>query len=265
MNRIFSSAHGTMIAAGQVNDELIAYHEARARGGAGLIIVEVASVHPTAFYSDHILKAETDECIPAYRRLAERVHSHDCRLFGQLFHPGREVLHSRDGSSTEAYAPSAVPNDRFHVMPRAMPIALVREVIEGYGDAAARLKKGSLDGVEIVASHGYLPSQFLNPKVNVRTDTYGGNFDNRLRFVREIIENIRSKVGDFVIGMRISGDEKDSTGLDDAQAADICEALDGPDSVDYFSVVGGTSATLGGSVHIAPPMFLKRLHRTVCG
>ena len=254
-NRIFSSAHGTMIATGFVNDELIAYHEARARGGAGLIIVEVASVHPTAFYSEHILKAETDECIPHYRRLAERIHAHDCRLFGQLFHPGREVLHSRDGSATEAYAPSAIPNDRFHVMPRAMPTALVREIIEGYGDAALRLKKGGLEGVEIVASQGYLPSQFLNPKVNVRTDEYGGSFENRLRFVREIIENIRSKVGDFVIGMRISGNEKDTTGLDDTQAANICEALDGPDSVDYFSVCGGTSATLGGSVHIAPPMF----------
>ena len=256
-NRIFSSAHGTMIATGFVNDELIAYHEARARGGAGLIIVEVASVHPTAFYSEHILKAETDECIAHYRRLAERVHAHDCRLFGQLFHPRREVLHSRDGSATEAYAPSAIPNDRFHVMPRAMPTGLVREVIEGYGDAALRLKKGGLEGVEIVASQGYLPSQFLNPKVNVRTDEYGGSFENRLRFVREIIKNIRSKVGDFVIGMRISGNEKDTTGLDDTQAADICEALDGPDSVDYFSVCGGTSASLGGSVHIAPPMFFE--------
>ena len=256
-NRIFSSAHGTMIAAGTVNDGLIAYHEARAKGGAGLVIVEVASVHPTAFYSDHVLNAQTDACIAGYRRLADRVHSHDCTLFGQLFHPGREVLHSRDGSSTEAYAPSAIPNDRFHVMPRAMPVNLVHEVIECYGDAARRLKEGGLDGVEIVASHGYLPSQFLNPKVNVRTDEYGGSFDNRLRFVREVIDNIRSKVGDFVIGMRISGDEKDSTGLDDSQAADICEALDGPDSVDYFSVVGGTSASLGGSVHIAPPMFFE--------
>lgn len=256
-NRIFSSAHGTMICSGTVNDQLIAYHEARAKGGAGLVIVEVASVHSTAFYSDHVINAETDACIAGYRRLADRVHSHDCVLFGQLFHPGREVLHSRDGSATDAYAPSAVPNDRFHVMPRAMPIKLVREVIEAYGDAAVRLKRAGLDGVEVVASHGYLPSQFLNPKVNIRTDEYGGSFENRLRFMREVISNIRAKVGDFVIGLRISGDEKDSTGLDDTQAANICEALDGPDSFDYFSVVGGTSATLGGSVHIAPPMFFE--------
>lgn len=254
-NRIFSSAHGTMICTGTVNDQLIAYHEARAKGGAGLIIVEVASVHSTAFYSDHVINAETDACIEGYRRLADRIHSYECTLFGQLFHPGREVLHSRDGSSTDAYAPSAIPNDRFHVMPRAMPIKLVREVINSYGDAALRLKRAGLDGVEVVASHGYLPSQFLNPKVNMRTDDYGGSFENRLRFLREVVANIRSKVGDFVIGLRISGDEKDSTGLDDILAADICEALDGADSFDYFSVVGGTSATLGGSVHIAPPMF----------
>ena len=256
-NRIFSSAHGTMIAPGKVNDELIAYHEARARGGAGLVIVEVASVHPTAFYADHIIKAETDDCIPGYRRLAERVHAHDCSLFGQLFHPGREVLHSQDGSSTAAYAPSAIPNDRFHVMPRAMPVSLIREVVAGYGDAALRLKTAGLDGVEIVASHGYLPSQFLNPHVNVRTDEYGGSLEGRLRFVRKVVEDIRSKVGDFVIGLRISATEQDSSGLDDDEVARICAALDGPDSLDYFSVVSGTSASLGGSVHIAPPMFFE--------
>jgi 2,4-dienoyl-CoA reductase-like NADH-dependent reductase (Old Yellow Enzyme family) len=256
-NRIFSSAHGTMLAAGNVNDALIAYHEARARGGAGLVIVEVATVHPTALYSDHILNAESDECLPGYRRLAERVHAHDCRVFGQLFHPGREILHSQDGSATAAYAPSSVPNDRFHVMPRAMPVDLVREVIEGYGDAARRLKAAGLNGVEIVASQGYLPSQFLNPQVNRRDDEYGDSFENRLRFVREVVADMRSKVGDFVIGLRISGTEQDPSGLTDAEAADICAALDEPDGVDYFSVVTGTSATLGGSVHIAPPMFFE--------
>ena len=256
-NRVFSSAHGTMIAAGNVNDRLIAYHEARARGGAGLIIVEVASVHPTAFYSDHILKAETDECIPGYRRLVERIHAHDCSIFAQLFHPGREVLHSQDGSSTAAYAPSAIPNDRFHVMPRAMPPVLIREIIDGYGDAALRLKTAGIQGVEIVASHGYLPSQFLNPHANVRTDEYGGSFERRLRFVEEVVENIRGKVGDFVVGLRISGTEQDSSGLDDAEVTRICAALDVADGVDYFSVVSGTSATLGGSVHIAPPMFFE--------
>jgi 2,4-dienoyl-CoA reductase-like NADH-dependent reductase (Old Yellow Enzyme family) len=113
-----------------------------------------------------------------------------------------------------------------------------------------RLKRAGLDGVEFLASQGQLSAQFLNPHVNQRIDEYGGNFDNRLRFVKEVIADIRAKVGDFVIGFRISATEQDTTGIDETRASDICEALDVPDGVDYFSVVTGTSASLGGSIHI---------------
>jgi len=243
-----------MLASGSPNDALIAYHEARAKGGAGLIVVEVASVHESNRYSDEILKAESDDCIPGYRRLAERVHQHDCRVFAQLYHSDREILHSGDGSAALAFAPSSVPNHCARVMPRAMPESLVHEVIAAYGDAALRLKRAGLDGVEFLASQGQLPAQFLNPHVNHRTDEYGGNFDNRLRFVKEVIADIRSKVGDFVVGLRISATEQDTTGIDESLAGDICQALDVTDGVDYFSLVTGTSASLGGSVHIAPPM-----------
>ncbi len=256
-NRIFSSGHGTLLAAGNVTDELIAYQRARAEGGAGLVVIEVASVHPTALYNAHMLKVETDECIPGYRRLAEAVHGAGCKVFAQLFHPGREILQSQDGSATAAFAPSAVPNDRFHVMPRAMPREMVREVVESYGDAARRMKEAGIDGAEIVASHGYLPSQFLNPHANIREDEYGGDFKGRLRFVEEVVADMRAKTGDFVVGLRISADERDRGGLGDADVLAICEALDAPDGVDYMSVVAGTSASLGGSLHIAPPMFYE--------
>ncbi len=256
-NRIFSSGHGTLLAAGDVSDSLIAYHRARAEGGAGLVIVEIASVHPTALYNAHMLKAETDDCIPSYRRLAKAVHETGCKIFAQLFHPGREILESQDGSATAALAPSAVPNDRFHVMPRAMPRPLVREVVAGYGDAARRFKEAGLDGAEIVASHGYLRSQFLNPHTNIREDEYGGDFKRRLRFVEEVVADIRAKTGDFAIGLRISADERDRGGLSDTHVLAICEALDTPDGVDYMSVVAGTSASLGGSLHIAPPMLYE--------
>ena len=256
-NRLFFRAHATMLARGTPGDALIAYHEARAKGGAGLIVVEVASVHASNKYSDEILNVETDDCIPGYRRLGQRLHLYDCRVFAQLYHSGREILHSSDGSAAVAYAPSSVPNHRARVMPRAMPKALVQEVIEAYGDGALRLKRAGIDGVEVLASQGQLPSQFLNPHVNQRTDEYGGSFDNRLRFLCEVVSNIRGKVGDFVIGLRISGTEQDSSGIDETLAGDICEALDEPEGVDYFSIVTGTSASLGGSVHIAPPMFFE--------
>ena len=257
-NRILSTGHDTSYATdGRVNERLVAYHRARAAGGAGLIISQVAAVHASAFYTAHCLAALDDSCIDGYRALAEACHEFDCRVFGQLFHPGREVIDLVDGAATVAYAPSASPSERFHVMPRALSSAVIAEIVAGYGDAALRMKTAGLDGVEIVASHGYLPAQFLNPRVNVRTDEYGGDFSNRLRFLREVISAIRAKVGDFVVGMRICGDEKDEEGLKDDEAFQVCEALDGDGELDYFNVIAGTSSSLGGAIHIVPPMAIE--------
>ena len=82
--------------------------------------MQVAGVHETARYTSHLLMATDDDCIPGYRRIAEACHAHDCKLFGQIFHPGREVLDSPDGTAPMAYAPSAVPNERYHNMPRTL-------------------------------------------------------------------------------------------------------------------------------------------------
>jgi 2,4-dienoyl-CoA reductase-like NADH-dependent reductase (Old Yellow Enzyme family) len=255
-NRIVSSGHDTVMAEdGLVTERLIAYHEARAAGGAGLIVVQAAGVHESARYTSHVLMVSDDSCIRGYRRLAEAIHRYGCAVFGQLFHPGREIMESQDGSAPVALAPSAVPTERFHVMPRALPVELLREIVAGYGAGAGRLREAGLDGVEIVASHGYLPSQFLNPRVNRRDDGYGGTEANRLRFLREAITAVRAEVGrDFVLGLRISGDERSHDGLTPEEALAACRALDADGDLDYVSIVAGTSATLAGSVHIVPPM-----------
>lgn len=255
-NRIFSSGHDTVMSEnGLVTDRLIAYHEARAAGGVGHIVVQVAGVHESARYTAHVLMATDDECIPGYRRLAEAIHAHGAAVFGQLFHGGREIMESRDGSLPVALAPSVVPSERFHVIPRAMPLGLIEEVIAGYGSAAHRLRQAGLDGVEIVASHGYLPAQFLNPRVNLRTDRYGGSDENRLRFLREAIAAVRDQVGrGFVLGLRISADEIGHDGLTPDEVLAALATLDGDGMLDYVSVVAGTSATLAGSDHIVPPM-----------
>ncbi len=126
-NRIVSSGHDTVMAVdGFVTDQLIAYQAARAAGGVGLIVVQVAGVHESARYTSHVLMATEDACIPGYRRLAEAVHAHGTAIVGQVFHDGRELMESLDGTLPVALAPSAVPNERFHVMPRAMPIAAHR-------------------------------------------------------------------------------------------------------------------------------------------
>lgn len=255
-NRIVSPGHDTvMTVGGAVSDQLVAYQAARAAGGVGLIIMQAAGVHDTARYTNHVLMAADDSCIPGYAKVAQAVKPYGCRLFGQLFHPGREVMESQDGSSPVALAPSAVPNERFRVMPRSLTVELIEEIVDSYGAAARRLRDAGLDGVEVVASHGYLPSQFLNPRVNLRSDEYGGSLENRLRFLRGVIAAVRREVGsDFVVGVRISADELDEEGLsaDDSLAA--CVALDGDNTVGYLSVTLGTSASLAGSDHIVPPM-----------
>ena len=255
-NRIVSPGHDTvMVDNGHVNDQLVAYHEARAAGGVGLIVLQAAGVHETARYTSHVLMAADDSCISGYEKVVEAVAPHGTKLFGQLFHPGREVMESQDGSAPAALAPSAVPNERFHVMPRAMPEETIAEIIASYGLAARRLRQAGLDGVEVVASHGYLPSQFLNPRVNRRSDRYGGSFENRLRFLREILSASREETGDgFVVGMRISADELEEEGMAAEDALAACVALDDAGLVDYLSVTLGTSASLRGSDHIVPPM-----------
>ena len=117
-NRIMSTGHETgIVGPTGINDALVAYHRARAAGGAGLIVIEVASVHPSATFVRNSIQLYRDDAIPGYRRLARAAHEHGATLFAQLFHPGREILESIDGSAPPSWAPSAVPNERFHVMP----------------------------------------------------------------------------------------------------------------------------------------------------
>ncbi|MFC5038126.1 FAD-dependent oxidoreductase [Tianweitania sediminis] len=257
-NRILSTGHDTVMAHdGHVTERLIAYQEARARGGAGLIVAQVSGVHETARYTSHVLMATSDDAIPGYRALADAVHRHGAKICGQLFHPGREIMETQDGTAPVAYAPSPVPNSRFHVMPVPLSHRMIREIVSGYGDAAARLMQAGFDGCEIVASHGYLPAQFLNPHINRRDDAYGGSLENRLRFLREIAADIRAKtLPSFAIGLRITGEEHDSQGVESSDILASCRLLDGDGVVDYFSVAAGTSASLKGAVHIAPPMYL---------
>ena len=256
-NRIFSTGHDTMLPEhGMVGDALVAYHEARASGGAGLIVLQVAAIHESAFYTSHILLAADDDCIPGYRRIAETLHGHGCKAIAQLFHPGREVMDADDGALRLAYAPSAVRSDRFKVMPRPLSQALIDDIIAGFASGTRRMREAGIDGVELIASHGYLLAQFINPRVNLRQDDYGGSLDNRLRFVRQAIVAARSEIGaDMIVGMRISGDEKDPDGLNEEETLEAIAAL-APD-LDYVNVIAGTSASMGGAVHIVPPMSVE--------
>ncbi len=255
-NRIFSTGHDTNMAeGGLVGDRLVAYHRARAAGGAGLIVVQVSGVHETARYTSHLLMATDDSCIAGYRRIVEAAGAHDCRVIFQLFHPGREIMEGPEGRLAVAYAPSVSPSERYHVIPRALTAAMIEEIVDGFGAAARRVAAAGGDGVEIVASHGYLPAQFLNPRVNRRDDEYGDGDANRLRFLQQAIAAIRDAAPELIVGMRISGDEKDPEGLTEDESLAACAAL--APELDYVNVIAGTSASIGGAVHIVPPMHVE--------
>ena len=255
-NRIVSSGHGTRLVEDHVvGDRLHAYHAARARGGAGLIITEAAMVVDTTVASSAHLVVSDDRAIPSFRRLAETLHEAGCALFGQLFHLGLEQSHDADGRRAVAYGPSFAPSERYHNAAREMSHAMVRELVGRYADAAGRMKQAGLDGVEIAASHGYLVAQFLSPRINRRTDAYGGSFENRMRFLLEIVESVRARIGpDMAVGMRISGDEFVEEGLTAEEVVAVCRAAGAAGGLDYFNVTSGSSRQIGAATFIVPPM-----------
>lgn len=253
-NRILSTGHMTgMISNGMPLESLGDYHEARAKGGCGLIITESAAAHPTS--NAYNLQLGRDEVVAGLSSVAERVKRHRCRIFGQLGHGGRETHSGTDGSRPPAFGPSAIATERFHVMPRAMTKDMIEDIAAAFGAAAARYERAGYDGVELMSSHGLLLAQFLNPEANIREDEYGGSLENRLRFIRQVIASVRENVGRrLALGIRISGDELESRGLETPEVLQICKALDADGTLDFIDVCGGSMTGVGGSVHVVPPM-----------
>ena len=214
-NRILSTAHQTILAKnGSPSDEMAAYHEARARGGVGLIIMESSRPYADDVSEGYYIDASTDACIPGFKKVADAVHKHGTRIFGQINHGGR-IAYMRNGMHLVSHAPSAVPDHRFHCMPRIMSVDYIHTIIDAFAAAAGRMMEAGLDGVELTASHGMLMAQFLNPLTNTREDEYGGTPENRYRFVGEMIAATRKVVGeDKIVGMRISAEEIEPDGLD---------------------------------------------------
>lgn len=255
-NRIFSTGHmAVMLDNNLPTERMAAYHKARAMGGAGLIIIEAARTHPSGMSGRPAIRAYDDACIPGYARIVRDCHQYGTKIFAQLTHPGREMTIAADGTQNIALAPSAVPNERFHVMPRAMSQQDITDIVTSFGEAASRIQQAGMDGIEIVASHGVLAAQFLNPKVNLRTDAYGGSRDNRMRFLTEVLAAARVGAGsDLIVGVRLSIDEKEHDGLEPDEMTAVATMLADQGHVDYLNITAGTSAGLAGSTHIVPPM-----------
>lgn len=259
-NRILTTAHQTNhVIDGIPTDDLIAYHEARAKGGLGLVILEASAVHLSGMLTTNTIAGFDPEIVEVYQKLSAKLHKHGTKVFSQLFHGGREVVSSDYRNA--AWAPSAVPSLRFSTMPKPMSVEEIEEVIEGFALSAQLAKEGGLDGVEICCSHGYLPAQFWSPHTNLRTDEYGGTFENRMRFIVEVIDRVWEKVGeDFTVGIRISSDEMTMDGTKIKDAVQIVEYLVNQVRLDFINVTAGDSSTFAGSTHIVPPSPVKQAY-----
>ena len=233
-NRIFRPAHATILGKGAMSDALIAYHEARARGGAGLSIVEVGSVHPTSPLAIDLWKAELE---PGYRKLGDMGRKYDMKIFQQLWHAGHHGM-PRDGSPP--WGASATPSVEVGVVPIEMTKSMIAEIIDAYATAARRMEAWGLDGVDVHCAHGYLPAQFLSANTNLREDEYGGaTITERARFVIELMEAVRSAVSrDFVVGVRLAPDLT-VNGVDEDQNLAIAHILEERGLTDYINVSVG--------------------------
>ena len=191
---------------GTATEKYIAYHEAKAKGGWGLIITEDYAVDPRGKGFIGIPGLWNDDQIESHSKLPERVHRYGSKIVAQIYHAGRQTNHLVIGA--QPVAPSPIPCPANQEIPHELTKAEIRNIVEEFGDCALRAKKAGFDGVEVHGAHGYLIAQFMSAYSNKRTDEYGGSLLNRIKFPLEIISNIRAKAGnDFPIIFRISGDE----------------------------------------------------------
>ena len=238
-NRIMQTAHVKLFAYNAVDSQRnVAYQAARAKGGAGLLITGNRVVHPTSTTGfPRVAWAYLSEALDADRKLTDAVHEHGAAIFAQLNHFGLNATSDSADDYRVLWGPSAVKSPAYGETPKAMEIEDIREVVEWWGRSAELTREGGFDGTEVHISHSYLLHQFLSPLYNKRTDEYGGSFENRLRFAREVIEEVRRRSGaDWVVGVRISLTDFIPGALDIEDALRVARTLEADGGIDYVNV-----------------------------
>ncbi|MCR5230354.1 MAG: NADH:flavin oxidoreductase, partial [Solobacterium sp.] len=228
---------------GDTTQEMCDYYAERAKGGVAAIIVENTFVDSIASRSSLASSGlNTDQLIAGKYKLSEAIKSNGAAAILQISHGGLQA-NGNAVPGQEAVAPSAQASKFVGRMPRALEHDEIIAIEDAFAQAARRAKLADFDGVEIHGAHGYLICEFLSPYTNHRTDEYGGSFENRLRFVKNIIRKVREQVGyDFIVGLRISGAEYVEGGLTIEDTSKIAQAVE--EEVDYINVSVGNYETM---------------------
>ena len=247
-NRVFMPPISTNLAnKGYVTDELIQHYGARAKGGVGLIVSEVVTVEPTYIYLPGDMSIHDDSYIEGWTKLFTEVHKYGTVLLPQLFHPAYMAFPIP--GTPQLIAPSHVGPYYAKAAPRAVTKEELKVIIKQFGEAAKRVQIAGGDGVEVHCAHAHgLLGGFLSPLYNKRCDEYGGDINGRLRLTLEVIEEIRKVCGeDFIIDVRISGDEYSDGGLNINDMTYVAKQLEKA-GVDMLHVSGGNTVKKGSSM-----------------
>jgi mycofactocin system FadH/OYE family oxidoreductase 2 len=251
-NRISFQPHLTNLAVGNLPSERQMYYWGeRAKGGAGLIITEEMSVHPTDMAYDKLIDVYHPEVIPGFKKITDYVHQFDSKIFAQLNHNGQQC----DGSNSRlpVWAPSPMPDVLFRETPKEMEPEDIEEVARYFAKSAIHVREGGFDGIELQFGHSSLARQFLSPLTNFRSDEYGGSLENRMRAPLKFIAAVRKAVGkDFTVGIRMCADEMIPGGLDLGQVQEICAGFEASGLIDFMDLSIATFYNLylvEGSMH----------------
>ena len=255
-NRIVMAPMATHYAdeTGAVTERLKSYYLERARGGAGLIILESGYIHPLGRGGLRRMGLHEDRLIPGLRGLVDAVHAEGAKISSLLHHAGRQINVENTRGQYPVSA-SSLPSGMEAVVPRTLKAQEIEELVEAFGQAARRSLAAGFDAIVIHAAHGYLIHQFLSPLSNIRRDRYGGTFTRRLRFLQEIVLRCQESVGkDYPLMVRISASEFIPGGITLNDGKKISRRLE-EWGVKAIHVSGGTHDTVEMEIQ---PMAIPR-------
>ena len=255
-NRIAMAPMATHYAdeTGAVTERLKKYYLERARGEAGLIIIESGYIHPLGRGGLRRMGLHEDRLIPGLRGLVDAVHAEGAKISSLLHHAGRQI-NVKNTRGQYPVSASSLPSGMEAVVPRTLKVQEIEELVEGFGQAARRSLAAGFDAIVIHAAHGYLIHQFLSPLSNIRRDRYGGTFSRRLRFLQEIVLRCQESLGkDFPLMVRISASEFIPGGITLRDGQKIARRLEEL-GVKAIHVSGGTHDTVEMEIQ---PMAIPR-------